>query len=67
MSGGGRGVGVTGTLKHAKMLIGRTPAIESHIGACGAECLGGKTIQQVHGSVESLNPIASWKRSLEKQ
>ena len=66
MSSGDRGVGVTSTPEHAKMLIGRTPAIESHIGACGAECLGGKTIQQVRGSVESLNPVTSWKRNLEK-
>jgi hypothetical protein len=35
------------------------------VGSCGGDCLGGKTVEEVGGSVLCLNLVASGERSLE--
>ena len=55
---GGREVGIAGTPKNSKVIIGGRGAKESEVRCGGANRLGGKAIEQVGGGVHSLSPEA---------
>ena len=64
----GRGqIEVARAAEHPEMLIGGCDTEKSDVRASCADRLCGETVQQVLGSVESLNPVACGNRSLEKQ
>jgi hypothetical protein len=47
-----REVGIAGAIEHPQVLTNR---------------LAGKTVQQIHGSLEPIYPVANWERSLKEQ
>jgi hypothetical protein len=62
-----RDVGIEGTLEDAKMLIGGGGIEEGKKQSGMVDRLGGKTINEVCGSVQRLNPVVCGKRSLEDE
>jgi hypothetical protein len=57
-------VGIAGAIEHPQVLIGGSDTVESDIGVGFTNRLAGKTVQQIHGSLEPIYPIANWERSL---
>jgi hypothetical protein len=64
MWSGGRKVGVARTPKNVKMVIGCSGAKKSKAGYGGTNHCCRKTIKEVGGVVEALNPVASRYRCL---
>lgn len=64
---GGRGVGIIGTPKDPKVIIGGGGAEEGEEWGGMGNRLGGKAIDEVGGSVEGLNPVVGRKRSLKEE
>jgi hypothetical protein len=64
---GGGGVGIAGTPEDLKVLIGVGGAEEGEEQSGMGNRLGGKTIEEVGGCVQSLSPVAGGERSLEEE
>jgi hypothetical protein len=64
MGRGGDDVRITCTTEDAEVLIRGCEAKESDMRAGSTDHLHGETVQQIHGGVEPLNPIAPGKGSL---
>jgi hypothetical protein len=61
MGRGGGDVRITSTTEDAEVLVQGCRAKESDMRACNTDRLRGETVQQIHGGVEPLNPIAPGK------
>jgi hypothetical protein len=61
MGRGGGDVRITCTTENVEVLVRGCGAKESDMRACITDRLRGETIQQIHGGVEPLNPIAPRK------
>jgi hypothetical protein len=61
MGRGGGDVRIICTTKDAEVLVRGCGAKESNMRAGSTDRLRGETVQQIHGGVEPLNPIASGK------
>jgi hypothetical protein len=57
----GSDVRITCTTEDAEVLVRGCGAKESDMRTSSTNCLRGGTVQQIHGSVEPLNPIAPGK------
>ena len=64
---GGREVGIAGTPKNSKVIIGGRSAKESKGRCRSAHRLGRKAIEQVGGGVQGLSPEASRDRGIKQQ
>jgi hypothetical protein len=61
MGRSGGDVRITCTTKDAEVLVRGCGAKESEMRAGSTDHLRGETVQQIHGDVEPLSPIASGK------
>jgi hypothetical protein len=52
-------VGIAGATVHPQVLIGGGDTVESDIRVGFMDCLAGRTVQQICGSVEPIYPVAS--------
>jgi hypothetical protein len=62
-----REVGIACTIEHPQVLIGGDDTVESDIRVGFMDCLARKMVQQIHGSVEPIYPVANWERSLKEK